>query len=131
MKLEEPIEFRKLTRSQQLDRIAKLYIIKCTTIEKLYVYKPRTKRTGPCKEYGAIKATLAKSDDNKLLILYDYIFSLLDGTQEKYLLTLTEVFTNAETYRQKLIFERDKTKTAGLEIMPYAPYDINKFLQED
>lgn len=94
MSYPEPEEFHSLPWLKKVNTLTGIYGKKCCTS---YSYWP-------------IRKHFEQQEIKDMQVLYDYLYSLPDKT----LMTLTEVYNQAEIYRQKLQLEREKAKSATL-----------------
>jgi hypothetical protein len=92
-----PEEFRKLWWRDKINTLVFLYKYNCCTDFK----------------YWPIRKHFENQDINTLHILYDFLYSI----KQKKLMNLTEVYVEAEKYRQQqqLIAEKEKSKDIKIE----------------
>jgi len=105
-----PEAFRAVPDGKKLDILAKHFLLTCTDKEVFVLNK--SGKMKPCADYYGIKRFWGKAPVEKLLYLYDYLHSL----PEKYPLSLTDFYRNAEGYRKMLIVEDNKAKLAELKV---------------
>lgn len=115
---ETPQELLKLSPSLQADRVAKMYLDKCTSIE-VFIFNSKVNRRILCGQYYAIKRFLMKNQES-LVLLYSYLWTLPDDLKD--IMDLTEVFARAQQWNQKLKLEADRGKACETSVETYEDY---------
>jgi hypothetical protein len=124
---ETPEQFLVLPVAKRIDRVVKMYLVKCTEV-KLYKYNPKLKRNSICSDYGQLK-NFFKKNDSDLVLLYSYLYGLQEEPKE--FMSLTEVYLRASAYNQRMKLESDREKTKDVTVENYEDYEtILKGLME-
>ena len=108
-------DFKNLEPSKKAWHLSMLYFGRCTNIQ---VFK-----TGrPSPEFFKVLKFFKKQDELQLDVLYQYL-----NTIDKQLMTLTQMFNNAQQYNQTLLSKVDANKVA----QNYERKDVLSWLAEN